>query len=100
MKVTIDRYGVELEPVCHEPAGAECRITCPQGCESWSLPHEHEMEELDYCNAVAFLTEDDLGECYAGEEAPLHDGMPIAIEWTGVGYEWKIAGTKKESNSE
>ena len=33
----LGRFGtVEWEALCTEPKGAECRLVCEEGCESWS----------------------------------------------------------------
>ena len=33
--------GFVTEPVCHEPAGADCRLACTQGCEEWGTLDRH-----------------------------------------------------------
>lgn len=83
---------VVLEVVCHEQAGALCRLTCAKGCECWSLPHEHEMRDLGYCNAQEWINSGDAEDaCCQATRFPLHDGMPIEVHWDGpgVGYVWR-----------
>lgn len=90
MRVTFDRDVVHLEPVCHEPSGSICRVTCPQGCEEFNTGHEHGLEHVPYCNAVEFLTaNDEVNElCDATRPFPLHDGMLISVLWNGGYYTW------------
>jgi len=93
MRVTLDRDMVRLVPVCHEPEGAVCRVTCATGvCEQYGYPeHEHGLRPVP-CNAVEWLTAGDLvaESCGSDSEVPLYDGMPIEVSWEGVdvGYSW------------
>jgi hypothetical protein len=91
MTVTFDQDMVVLEPVCHEPAGAVCRLVCPKGCEEWTADHEHELEQIDFCNAVDWLRQGDIEEqCDEKGRFALRDGMPIEVayeDWRG--YVWR-----------
>lgn len=87
---------VDLTVQCHEPDGAACRVTCPKDCDEWDLVgHEHGLVAIEFCNAVEWITAGELtvAEQYDGPApAPLHDGMPIEVRWTGVGYVWELTG--------
>jgi len=105
MNVKLDRDTVVLTPVCHEPEGAFCRLSCDSGCEYWSEGHgtedeegsdslSHQLIDFGYCNAIECLTNDDadMAELCADEnEISLFDGMPITMKWNGHGYEWRKA---------
>lgn len=90
MRVTLENEAVTLEPICHEPDGAVCRVECVAGCETYSYPeHEHQLQFVPYCNAVEYLSNSDVECCvdYTGS-IPLRDGMPIEVIWDGDGYSW------------
>lgn len=94
MRVTLDCESVRLEPVCHEPEGAVCRVTCARAsdpCESWDYPdHEHGLIPIPDCNAVEWLTAGDVEcQCDSSVPVPLSDGMPIEVAYdSGRGYTW------------
>lgn len=93
MRVTLDRDTVCLTPVCHEPDGAKCRVTCAADnpCDDFDYPeHECGLKPVDYCNAVEYMNGDGwVDECYGpDDEIPIYDGMPIEVEWDGTGYTW------------
>ena len=104
MRVTMEPYGrIDLQPVCHAPSGAPCRVIYPEGCESWSEddhalptqdvgdPEKHRLEATEYCNVVEFLTNDDVAELYIGPGVvPVHDRMAIDVRWDLHGYVWSI----------
>jgi len=81
----IDRYGVRGSLVCDAPEGAECRMGCPSGCESW--PCDHQPEDQGECQILPWIDNSEVVDCYVGERAPVRDG-PIVLEWTGEGYDW------------
>jgi hypothetical protein len=92
LSVKFYRETVDLSVVCLEQEGAPCRLTCSVGCDSWSVPHEHEMKDLGYCNAAEWINNGDVEESCCGlAEFPMHDGMPIAVNWDGdgIGYQWR-----------
>jgi len=93
MRVTLNDDTVILMPVCHEPEGADCRVACSEGCESFSYPdHEHKLDPVDWCNAVEYMNL--AAEEYRSDnskddgEIALFDGMPIEVEWNGDCYVW------------
>lgn len=95
LSVTLDRSGFALTPVCHEPDGAVCRVTCVAGCESYGYPEcQHgPLTSVGYCNAVEWLINSDVDQAYGEDESiPLCDGMAIEVEWDpSVGYTWTRA---------
>lgn len=94
MSVELSYDTVTLKPVCHEPPGAICKVTCPQGCESYTYPeHEHGLTPTDTCNAVECLTSGDMVTemCSDKRAVLLRDGMPIDMEWDGDCYYWSPA---------
>lgn len=92
MRVVLEYETVRLLPVCHEPEGAVCRVTCAvDSCESYDYPeHEHGLKPVPYCNAVEDLTADDstVERCGVSTEVPLRDGMRIDMFWEGDHYSW------------
>ena len=102
-------HGFQCEPVCHEPAGADCRLYCEAGCESWppltrhpdgSVTHlgsdgeRHAMRPTTYCNAVEFMVNGDPAE-YGDDDhqtGPFEAArFPIELRWDGVDYKWRRA---------
>lgn len=93
MRVTLEYDRITLTPICHEPEGAICRVTCAADdpCESFEYPdHEHGLRPLKYCNAVEYLTGDYWPEELCGDKGvvSLYDGMPIEVKWDGDSYTW------------
>lgn len=75
---------------CHCSEGADCRMWCPQGCESWSLTdHEHELVDYGTCMVVEWLEASGVLECHLGKHAPV-DGF-ITPEYDGDGWTWTYA---------
>lgn len=75
--------------VCTEPPESDCRMVCPEGCESW--PCEHELVDGGACNPIEFIENSDGPVfCYGGPEAPLRDGE-VVFTWNGDYYEWDYA---------
>lgn len=106
-----DTDGVNARAVCTEPEGADCRIHCVHGCESWSIERDqdgtpyhrtghleddgteirHDMQRVAYCNVTEFLNDD------AGLLPELGSGQfvigqtPIEPVWENDYYSWKQA---------
>lgn len=66
---------------CDEPEGAQCRLICPEGCETW--PCVHELTDAGYCNQINYI-----GTCGPAlefregrEETGVVDGE-ITIRWS------------------
>lgn len=74
---------------CAAPEGAECRLICAQGCESWPCDIEgHSLVDSGACNAIEWLGMNaELAESYVGDAHALTDGV-IIPHWTGDGYTW------------
>ena len=72
---------------CDEPEGAQCRLICPDGCESW--PCEHELVDAGHCNEIEFIGNAGLAlEFREGtEETGVVDGE-VTINWDGDMYVW------------
>ena len=65
---------------CHASEGADCRLTCLEGCESWSFTdHEHKLEDSGECNVVTWLENLDLEESHVGMQV-IYQG-PFEYEW-------------------
>jgi hypothetical protein len=96
MDITITSWGgIEFTPKCHEPDGSICRVTCAADdpCETYTEDHECGLKPIDGCNGVDWLDAIGPQDCYGGgrDNVPIHDGMPIVIEWEGDGWEWRRA---------
>lgn len=94
LTVRIAHGQIELDTTCHEPLGADCRMTCPEGCEEWDPnDHEHELvpQPSGVCNVVDWLDNVDMEESFEGPAATLATGLPIKVSWDGDGYVWSMA---------
>lgn len=76
---------------CHATEGADCRLMCMDGCESWSLTdHEHPLVDQGKCNFVEWVeAAGELLEYHVGSHAPV-DGF-IEIEWDDDHYVWSYS---------
>lgn len=91
LRVRLQHEYVSLNVECHEPNGAQCRVTCAAGtCETYTYPnHEHGLKSTIDCNAVTFFDNSDIEcACATSEAFALYDGMPIEVEWDGDQYAW------------
>ena len=82
---------VTLSLNCHETGRVACRLTCSEGCESWNEhTHEHVLIPTDECNAVVWMGDNAEEYCstISDKPFPLHDGMPIELDWEGDTYIW------------
>lgn len=111
----LDGDTVRGDAVCNLGPGADCRVMCPHGCESWTgfsrdekgpyhLFYDHEIDgdgrhdmvpmTGNECNVTLFLNED------YGYIADLHGSrdrfevgrVAIAPQWEGDHYTYKVAG--------
>lgn len=102
----IETGGYERATVtCHEPLTADCHricdceygwIECDGGQDCADYGHEqmaeshctagHVIRTINHCNAVEWLHNDGVADCYGGDDHPIVDG-PINIEW-GEGCMW------------
>lgn len=103
--VSHEEDGAEYRAGCHEAVGADCRLDCPEGCESWVIerdergPHHfvntladpirHELVDGGECAFVAFM-EDETGEYGSGWfEVGRFRVRPV---WDAAGYyRWERA---------
>lgn len=112
MKFYIDRYGIHAEPVCEAPEGSDCRIECPEHCESWVIQRDeegpyhspydlefgiesgvkHRMVDSNGCNICDWLNDDPslIPELYDGKELVIGE-REITPVWQGPeeGYLWR-----------
>ncbi len=84
----IDRDAVYGLLTCTAPEGADCRLACEDGCESW--PCDHVLVDQGVCGAIEWVnsvgsTEEGYG---GGDERPLRDGA-VTFRWDGDGYLWE-----------
>lgn len=82
---------------CYEPPGADCRLLCPEGCESWdAADHEHPLAPAPECNALTFFNNgDEPTDYYSGPNHLIENG-PIEIEFDGEHYVWSYAKQEAE----
>ena len=81
---------VTTEVTCTAQEGADCRMSCVGGCDSWELnDHAHALADQGHCNAVEwFVGFGDPVEFFAGPEGtPVHAG-PVDVRWNGHDWEW------------
>lgn len=75
---------------CHAAEGADCRMMCPEGCESWDLiDHEHTLVDAGKCNAVESLDANGVADSHVGSHAPV-DGF-ITPEWDIDVWQWSYS---------
>ena len=97
-------HGFVTEPVCHEPAGADCRLACTHGCEEWGTLDRHNdgrithgddahvMMPVQYCNAVEFMVNEAPEECGEDDQDMFEAvSFPITVRWDGDEYRWRRA---------
>lgn len=109
LRLSFDGW-LRTEAVCHEPEGADCRLTSVScECEYWGEiqrhvdgtiwhritdegpmePLWHEVKAADYCNVCEYLNADDVLEC-AAKDARFEVDVPIESVWAGWdSVEWK-----------
>ncbi len=108
---THDRDCVRARATCTAPEGADCRLTCHEGCEAWSIerdqggPPYHRTGHIDAdgnetthalrpgsCNVVEFLNaEGTIDELSTGANSFVIGTIPIEECWEGDYYSWKRA---------
>jgi hypothetical protein len=100
LRVMFDQSQVTLRLVCHETGRASCRLVCSQGCEQGDQEHEHELVEIDNCDAMLWIGTD-VEEYYraiapntAETPFPIYDGMPVTVTWDGDTYVWAPVPTE------
>lgn len=84
----IEHEWVGASITCSAPEGADCRMSCPEGCEAW--PCSHELADAGYCVAKEWFENADEGleGLFNGDgRQPLRNG-PVTFEWTGDWYVW------------
>lgn len=112
LKVSINRWTVDFGVKCESPEGSDCRLVCPEGCESWTVQRDedgpyhvpfeleedgntfkrHRMVDSGKCNTALWLNDDPslIPELYDGNEFVIgeHEITPV---WSGPdeGYLWK-----------
>ncbi len=100
LSVTIDCDRLSTRVVCHEPEGAECRLSCDnEGCEDGDTcvdaDRECHLSDSGDCQPSLYLNKDQtlILEWHEDVDEPLADGMPIVCTWDGDGYTWRGADT-------
>lgn len=90
LTLTLDSEWLDFKVECREPEGSMCRVTCPDGCESYGEDHEHELVPVDHCNAVEWINAFGVqAESHIGEDV-LVKAVPIEVDWNGEMYEWYL----------
>jgi hypothetical protein len=88
VKWTIDGDQIYGAVTCHCVEGADCRMTCPDGCEAWILTgHEHGLIDYGECLVVEWFDNVGLEDSHGPISEPLRDGF-IDPEWDGDGWTW------------
>ena len=86
---TIDQTRVQGTVTCHCAVGADCRMTCLEGCESWNVvDHVHELVDNGACLFVEWMeATDGVLEAHNGPAQPLRDGF-IDPDTSGDNWTW------------
>lgn len=105
--VTHEGDHAEYRVVCHEPVGADCRLTCPDpGCESWVVEREggepfhtvetivgdpirHAMSDSGECSAAEWLNYDGWALPELGRGTFEVGRFPITPVWDDDDWTWK-----------
>lgn len=106
---THDEDRTTARVVCDAPEGADCRLTCDEGCEEWTIERDesgpfhsvctleddlrHDMRDMGECNVALYLNE---GECIeemrSGDPSPIVVGSVSVIPvWEGGYYSWRVS---------
>jgi len=105
-----DQDTICCEAICTAPPGANCRLSCPEGCEQWSTERadgqvfhvageegdgteiRHALEPVPYCNVCEFLNSDgDIPELAYKVGTFDLAVTPILPIWEGDYYSWELA---------
>lgn len=85
LTVTIgDEGDVDCTIRCEAPEGAQCRLTCDDGCDEFTYDdHEHPLIDSGECMPLVYITSgDSVREFYQGPVSPLRDG-PVILTYHG-----------------
>lgn len=94
LSVYVVNEWLQVDLNCNAAEGSACRMTCPDGCDSWLVDeHEHELVDYGQCLAVEWAENTTVAECHSGGTTRLHDGMPVDVEWTGDGWTWNAVAS-------
>lgn len=87
-----DYEDIACHVTCHASEGADCRLVCPENCESWSVAdHEHDLIDHGQCLFVEWMEAEDGGlMAYGGGDHPVVAGF-IEIEFDLDHYTWTYA---------
>jgi len=116
LEIVLAYRDVEFKITCGADPGANCRLTCPHGCEelvveradgiAFHVPYRdeidldgseerHLLEAVDYCNFAEWLNAEprELLEAMAPQaESPLIAELPIEVSWDpSDGPAWRLA---------
>lgn len=94
----IDDDWIQGTMTCNATEGADCRLMCPEGCESWDvMDHEHPLVDQGKCNFVQWMEAEDMTEAHVGSHA-LVDGF-VTPEWDGDHYVWSYSVVGQEGDA-
>jgi hypothetical protein len=93
----LDRDVVVGSLVCDAPEGADCRLVCKEGCESW--PCGHDLEDNGCCNAVEWIDQYDLAECHWTNGSEVVRDGPVHVWWDGDSWLWHYPPPNGRSES-
>lgn len=103
LDLTLDAAsGLSAEARCTAPKGADCRLVCDVGCETfvierdaagnpWHIEDEaplHRMHDAGHCNVVEYLNAEpaDIPDLHQG--APVRISVAVTPVWEGDFYAW------------
>lgn len=92
--LTIDDQQVIGKITCNAVAGANCRLTCLEDCESFVIgDHEHELVDAGECMLLPFLDEDSASvwELFDGRTPTPARSGPIILAYVEEGVVWDYA---------
>lgn len=86
LTVTIENEGaLRFSIECNAPEGAQCRLTCDDGCEEFTFEgHVHPLVDSGECMPMVYLDNagESIQEYYDGPIAPLVDGI-VSLRYHG-----------------
>lgn len=77
---------------CNAVEGADCRMWCPDGCESWNLTdHEHTLVDYGSCLFVEWMDNASDGVLGAHRGSHAVESGCIQIEWDDDAWTWSYS---------
>lgn len=90
-KFSFDQYGLSVKFSCDATVGAQCRLSCPEGCDFFTFEgHEHELVDQGECEVLPWLDSASPEELFMNDEVIQLANLEITTEFDGDCLQWKV----------